>query len=626
MMPKVANLSSSLNEIKSAESASGGIIRAYSVSIDDEGEIMYRTHTCGQLRAEHATKLVTLAGWVHRRRDHGPLIFIDLRDRYGLTQVVFDAANDAAVHTIASEARSEYVLRVTGTVRLRPADAINPDIATGAIEMVATSVEVLNASKQTPLLINRDGNEEEPLRLKYRYLDLRRERMQRNLIMRHRFVKFIRDFLDAENFVEIETPILTKSTPEGARDYLVPSRVHEGEFFALPQSPQQMKQLLMVAGYDRYFQIARCFRDEDLRADRQPEFTQLDMEMSFVDMEDIIDVVERLFTAMVPAVVPHKRAITPFMRMSYDHAVDRYGSDKPDLRYGLELVNLSEILAQSPFPVIQNALSTGGTVKAIRVPGIAGYSRKQIDELTEIAKQNGAKGLLWAAIPAEGGDVRSSFAKNVEPSEMQAILAATETTAGDMVLIVADSVKVVHAVLDKLRRECAQRLNLADPNLLAFAWIIDFPLVEWNEGEKRWDAAHHPFTAPLDTDVGLMDTDPGAVRAKAYDLVLNGYEVASGSVRIHQRAVQQKLFDLLGISRETSELQFGHMLEAFEFGAPPHAGIAPGIDRIAMILADEQTIREVVAFPKTQQAQDLMMGAPSPVDERQLRDLHIKLR
>ncbi len=587
---------------------------------------MYRTHTCGELRPSHHDQTITLAGWVHRRRDHGPLIFIDLRDRYGLTQVVFDAADDAAVHAIAADARSEYVLRVTGVVRTRPAEATNPDIATGGIEVKAVAVEVLNAAKQTPLMINRDGNEEEPLRLKYRYLDLRRERMQRNLIMRHRFVKFIRDFLDKEHFLEIETPILTKSTPEGARDYLVPSRVHEGEFFALPQSPQQMKQLLMVAGFDRYFQIARCFRDEDLRADRQPEFTQLDMEMSFVDMDDVLDVVERLFTEMVPAVVPHKHTLSPFPRMTYNEAVERYGSDKPDLRYGLELVNLTALLANSPFTLFSSAVQSGGQIKAIRIPGVAAYSRKQIDEVIDIAKQNGAKGLLWAALPADGAELRSSFAKQVDPSEMQAILTACEAQAGDMVVIVADSHKVVTAVLDKIRREFASRLNLADPNLLKFAWILDFPLLEWNEGENRWDAAHHPFTAPLDSDVGLMDTDPGKVRAKAYDLVLNGYEVASGSIRIHQRDVQQKLFDLLGISRETSLLQFGHMLEAFEFGAPPHGGIAPGIDRIAMILADEATIREVVAFPKTQQAQDLMMGAPSPVEEKQLRDLHIKLR
>ncbi|RLT23044.1 MAG: aspartate--tRNA ligase [Chloroflexi bacterium] len=587
---------------------------------------MYRTHTCGELRPSHHDQTITLAGWVHRRRDHGPLIFIDLRDRYGLTQVVFDAADDAAVHAIASDARSEYVLRVTGVVRTRPAEATNADIATGGIEVKAVAVEVLNAAKQTPLMINRDGNEEEPLRLKYRYLDLRRERMQRNIIMRHRFVKFIRDFLDKEHFLEIETPILTKSTPEGARDYLVPSRVHEGEFFALPQSPQQMKQLLMVAGFDRYFQIARCFRDEDLRADRQPEFTQLDMEMSFVDMEDVLDVVERLFTEMVPVVVPHKHTLSPFPRMTYNEAVERYGSDKPDLRYGLELVNLTALLANSPFTLFSSAVQSGGQIKAIRIPGVAAYSRKQIDEVIDIAKQNGAKGLLWAALPADGAELRSSFAKQVDPSEMQAILTACEAQAGDMVVIVADSHKVVTAVLDKIRREFASRLNLADPNLLKFAWILDFPLLEWNEGENRWDAAHHPFTAPLDSDVGLMDTDPGKVRAKAYDLVLNGYEVASGSIRIHQRDVQQKLFDLLGISRETSLLQFGHMLEAFEFGAPPHGGIAPGIDRIAMILADEATIREVVAFPKTQQAQDLMMGAPSPVEEKQLRDLHIKLR
>jgi aspartyl-tRNA synthetase len=568
-----------------------------------------------------------VAGWVHRRRDHGPLIFVDLRDRYGITQVVCDAADDQAIHAIASDVRSEYVLQITGTVRQRPSEAVNSEIGTGEIELVATNMVVLNAAKQTPLLINRDGNEEEPLRLKYRYLDLRRPRMQRNLYLRHRFVKFIRDFLDNENFVEIETPILTKSTPEGARDYLVPSRVHEGEFFALPQSPQQMKQLLMVAGYDRYFQIARCFRDEDLRADRQPEFTQLDMEMAFVDMDDVLDVIERLFTQMVPAVVPHKTLKhTPFLRMSYDDALERYGSDKPDLRYGMELINLSGIVANSAFQVLSGAVASGGIVKGICVPGVFTYSRKQIDEVIDIARQNGAKGLLWAALPADGGEIRSSFAKQVSAEELQSILTAMGANAGDTVFIVADSAKVVAAVLDKLRREFAQRLNMVDPDVLAFAWIIDFPLVEWNADEKRWDAAHHPFTAPLDRDVPLMDSDPGRVRAKAYDLVLNGYEVASGSIRIHQREVQQKLFDLLGISREVSLAQFGHMLEAFEFGAPPHGGIAPGIDRIAMILANEETIREVVAFPKTQQAQDLMMGAPSPVDERQLRDLHIKLR
>ena len=588
---------------------------------------MFRTHTCGELRREHHGQSITLAGWVHRRRDHGPLIFIDLRDRYGITQVVCDAADDQAIHAIASDVRSEYVLQITGTVRQRPSEAINSEIATGEIELVATNMVVLNAAKQTPLLINRDGNEEEPLRLKYRYLDLRRPRMQRNLYLRHRFVKFIRDFLDNENFVEIETPILTKSTPEGARDYLVPSRVHEGEFFALPQSPQQMKQLLMVAGYDRYFQIARCFRDEDLRADRQPEFTQLDMEMSFVDMDDVLDVVERLFTQMVPAVIPHKRLKhTPFLRMSYDDALERYGSDKPDLRYGMELVNLSTVVANSAFQVLSGAVANGGQVKGICVPGVSTYSRKQIDEVIDIARQNGAKGLLWAALPTDGGEVRSSFAKQVSAEELQSILTTMGAQTGDTVFIVADSAKVVAAVLDKLRREFAQRLNMVDPDVLAFAWIIDFPLVEWNADEKRWDAAHHPFTAPLDRDVPLMDSDPARVRAKAYDLVLNGYEVASGSIRIHQRDVQQKLFDLLGISREVSLAQFGHMLEAFEFGAPPHGGIAPGIDRIAMILANEETIREVVAFPKTQQAQDLMMGAPSPVDERQLRDLHIKLR
>lgn len=588
---------------------------------------MYRTHTCGELRASHDGQTVTLAGWVHRRRDHGPLIFIDLRDRYGITQVVCDAADNQAIHAVASDVRSEYVLRITGLVRQRPAEAINSDISTGTVEMVATSIEVLNASKQTPLLINRDGNEEEPLRLKYRYLDLRRPRMQYNMYLRHRFVKFIRDFLDNEQFIEVETPILTKSTPEGARDYLVPSRVHEGEFFALPQSPQQMKQLLMVAGYDRYFQIARCFRDEDLRADRQPEFTQLDMEMSFVEMDDVLDVVERLFTQMVPAVVPHKTLVhTPFLRMSYDEAIERFGSDKPDLRYGLELVNLSSIVANSEFQVLSGAIAAGGQAKGICIPGVAGYSRKQIDEIIDIAKQNGARGILWAAMPSDGSEIRSSFAKQVTAEELQSIMSAMNAQPGDMVFIVSDSAKVVAAVLDKVRREFAARLELVNPDALAFAWIIDFPLVEWNADEQRWDAAHHPFTAPLARDVALMDSDPAAVRAQAYDLVLNGYEVASGSIRIHQRDVQQKLFDLLGISREVALEQFGHMLEAFEFGAPPHGGIAPGIDRIAMILANEETIREVVAFPKTQQAQDLMMKAPSQVSERQLRDLHIKIR
>jgi len=601
-------------------SKSGGLGRS------PQEEYMYRTHTCGELRPEHAGQETMLAGWVHRRRDHGPLIFIDLRDRYGLTQVVFDATTAPEAHAVASEARPEYVLQVRGLVSRRPDDSLNPELATGAIEVRVAATVTLNAAKTTPLYISKDGGEDEPLRLRYRYLDLRRERMQRNIILRHRVIKFIRDFLDKEGFLEIETPILIKSTPEGARDYLVPSRVHPGEFYALPQSPQQLKQLLMVAGYDKYFQIARCFRDEDLRADRQPEFTQLDMELSFVDQEDVLKLIERLFTELAREVVPNKRLVTPFPRLTYAEAMERYGSDKPDLRYGMELVDLGAVLAGTQFAVVRGALDSGGQVKGIRVPGAGGYSRKQLDEVVELAKQAGARGLLWAVIPQDGGDVRSSFGKNVTPDEMAALVAQLEAEPGDLLLVVADNPATVASVLDRLRREFAQRGGLADPNVLAFAWVLDFPLVEWNEDEGRWDAVHHPFTAPRDEDLALMDTDPGAVRAKAYDLLLNGYEAGGGSIRIHRRDVQQKLFDLLGISRETAHQQFGHMLEAFEYGAPPHGGIAPGIDRICMILAGEPTIREVMAFPKTQQAADLMTGAPSPVDERQLKELHISLR
>lgn len=593
---------------------------------------MFRSHTCGELRSEQAGHEVTLAGWVHRRRDHGPLIFFDLRDRYGLTQVVVDSSSVPDAHAIASEVRSEYVVQVRGVVRLRPEESINPELATGTIEVVGSAISILNPANTPPLLISREAGEEEPLRLKYRYLDLRRERMQRNLVLRHRVIKFIRDFLCDEEFLEIETPILIKSTPEGARDYLVPSRLHPGEFYALPQSPQQLKQLLMVAGYDKYFQIARCFRDEDQRADRQPEFTQLDIEMSFIEQEDMLGLIERMLVALARAIAPDKTFATPFPRLSYEEAIRRYGSDKPDLRYGLELAELSDLLANTEFKVFRGALSAGGCVRGLRVPGCGSYSRKQLDDLVEVAKAAGAKGLAWAALapdaplPTSAADVRSSFARFVSDSELQSVFERMEAQPGDLLLLVADAVPVVAATLDKLRREFAARLGLIDQTMLAFVWIVDFPLVEWNEDEARWDAVHHPFTSPREEDIPLLESDPGKVSARAYDIVLNGYELGGGSIRIHRRDVQNRMFMLLGIEEETARQRFGHMLEAFEYGAPPHGGIAWGLDRLVMILAEEPTIREVIAFPKTQHAADLMTGAPSEVEEKQLRELSIALR
>jgi aspartyl-tRNA synthetase len=585
---------------------------------------MLRTHTCGELRAEHAGAAVTLTGWLNRRRDHGPLIFVDLRDRYGLTQVVVDATSHPAAHATLSDARAEFVLLVRGRVRERPVEARNAELKTGEIEVVAEDVRVLNAAKTPPIYVAKEGGEDESLRLRYRYIDLRRERMQRNIELRHRAVKFMRDFLSARGFFEIETPMLMASTPEGARDYLVPSRLHPGEFYALPQSPQQLKQLLMVAGFDKYFQIARCMRDEDLRADRQPEFTQLDIEMSFVEQEDILQLIEQLMIAMITEVTPHKRVISPFPRMTYREAIERYGSDKPDLRYGMELIDVGAVVHESQFGVFTEALARGGQVKGIRVPGCGGYTRKQLDELSDIARIGGAKGAAWVVVETDG-TVRSSFTKFFTPEQMQALVTHMGGERGDLLIFVADTRSVVAASLDKLRREFGRRLKLGDPNLLAFGWIVDFPMFEWNPETQHWDAQHHPFCMTNPEDVDKLETHPGEVRAAAYDLVCNGYELASGSIRIHDRAIQQRIFELLNYEPDEIYRRFGHMLDAFEYGAPPHGGIAPGVDRIMALLCDEENIREVIAFPKTQRAEDLMMHSPSPVDERQLHELHLAL-
>lgn len=584
---------------------------------------MYKSKTCGELTAQDAGKTVTLAGWVHRRRDHGGLIFIDLRDRFGVTQIVFNPQTAPAAHRVGSDARNEYVLQATGVVAKRPAGQENPALATGEIEVYVTDAQILNAAKAPPFVINKNEDVDDSLRLTYRYLDLRRERMQQNLILRHKVIKFMRDWLDAHGFIEIETPILTKSTPEGARDYLVPSRVHPGEFYALPQSPQQFKQLLMVAGYERYFQIARCMRDEDLRADRQPEFTQLDLEMAFVEQEDVLNLVEALFTDLVHTLAPERTMQTPWPRMTYDQALARYGSDKPDLRFGMELTDVSDLAASSEFAVFKNALRAGGQVKGIRLPGCAEYSRRELDALVDLAKTKGAKGAVTIALKADG--VHSSASKHMTPQEQQAYVERLGGQSGDLMIFVADSHSVVAAALGALRKEMGARLKLADPNALALGWVIDFPMFEWNAEEKRWDAAHHPFTSPKPEDMALLDTDPGAVRANSYDMVCNGYELASGSIRIHNRELQAKIFSLLNIDAERQRLRFGHMLEAFEFGAPPHGGMAPGIDRFVAILCGEDNIREVMAFPKNQWAQDLMMHAPSDVDAEQLKLLHLEI-
>lgn len=608
---------------------------------------MLKTHTCGELTAANVGDEVQLAGWVNKRRDHGGIIFIDLRDRFGITQVTVDpdAVNDenAQAHANAETARSEYVLQVTGTVRNRPDGFENSNLPTGEIEVIPTALNILNPSETPPFEVHTltDGEREdatekvdEGLRLKYRYLDLRRERMKNNLVLRHKIVQFMREFFSQRDFLEIETPILLKSTPEGARDFVVPSRMHEHEFYALPQSPQQLKQLLMVAGVERYFQIARCFRDEDLRADRQLEFTQLDLEMSFVEAEDVQTLIEGMLTELSALVSDKPIMQTPFPVIPYDEAMEKYGIDRPDLRFELTLFNLTDVVANSEFGVFSNAVKAGGQVKGVLYPGGADLTRREIDGMTEFVKQYGAKGLAWIGVTGEAdadgnyGDdaLRTQIAKFLSPAEIKGIVETSGAGVGDLILIVADKPAVVAQCLSNLRLDIGQRAGLINEDILAFCWVVDFPLFEWSEDQARWHAVHHPFTSAKDEDWDKLETESGDVKAKAYDVVLNGWELGGGSIRIHRGDYQNRLFSVLGMEGEEIDMQFKHMIEAFQYGAPPHGGIALGIDRVVALYAGTTSIRDVIAFPKTAAGTDLMVNSPSPVETEQLDELHVMLK
>ncbi len=588
---------------------------------------MYRTHTCGQLTSKSENQKVTLSGWVHRRRDHGGLIFIDLRDRYGITQIVSDPQNNAPTHEKADNVRSEYVIKIEGMVRKRPQGMKNEKLASGEIEVLIDSIEVLNPSKTPPFELESEKAKDvsEEVRLKYRYLDLRRERMKQNIIMRYKVIKGIRDFFDKKDFLEIETPILIKGTPEGSREYIVPSRIYPGQFFVLPQSPQQLKQLLMVAGFDRYFQIARCFRDEDQRGDRQPEFTQLDLEMSFVKEKDVMDVNEECMTYLVTTLLPHKKILQqPFPRFTWKEAMDRFGSDKPDMRFGMEIKDLTEVVSECGFEVFRKAISDGGVVKALKVENGAEISRKEIEDLTNIAKTYRAKGLAYMTFEEDGA--KGTIVKFFKEEELKKIQKAVEAKKGDIIFFTADQYEIACTALGYVRLACADRYKLRNDDVYAFCWIHEFPLFEYSEEEKGLVSAHHPFTHPLPQDVKKLENEPNKVRALAYDLSLNGCEVAGGSIRIHNAELQSKIFDILKISKEDSRRRFGHMLTAFEYGAPPHGGIAWGLDRLIMLFQDEKNIREVMAFPKDQRAKDLMLGSPSELPEKQIAEMHIKVK